>query len=87
MFYTYVLQSEKDGNLYIGWTQDLRERLTNHNQGLVESTKNRRPFRLVYYEACVVKEDAVKREKSLKTGFGRSYLNRRLTNIKHSGIV
>lgn len=87
MFYTYVLQSIKDGNLYIGWTQDLRERITKHNKGLVESTKNRRPLKLVYYEACLVKEDAIKREKSLKTGYGRSYLSRRLTGITHSGIV
>ncbi len=87
MFYTYVLQSIKDGNLYIGWTQDLRERITKHNKGLVESTKNRRPLKLVYYEACLVKEDAIKREKSLKTGYGRSCLSRRLTGITHSGIV
>ena len=80
MFYTYVLKSIKDGNFYIGWTNNLKDRLEEHNEGLVQSTKNRRPLKLAYYEACLVKEDAIKREKSLKTGFGRAYLNRRLSN-------
>jgi len=80
MFYTYVLKSIKDDNFYIGWTNNLKDRLEEHNEGLVRSTKNRRPLKLTYYEACLVKEDAIKREKSLKTGFGRAYLNRRLSN-------
>ena len=78
MYYNYVLKSELDSNLYIGWTEDLENRVKMHNQGLVESTKNRRPLELVYYEACLVKENAIKREKQLKTGFGRAYLKRRL---------
>jgi putative endonuclease len=78
MFYTYVLKSRKDGNLYIGFSSDLKRRISEHNKGLVEITKNRRPFDLIYYEACLNKEKAVEREKVLKTGFGRSYLKRRL---------
>jgi putative endonuclease len=77
MFYTYVLKSEKDNELYIGFCSDLKKRLREHNKGLVFSTKDRCPLRLVYYEACCDKNKAIEREKSLKTGFGRSYLKRR----------
>ncbi len=78
MFYTYVLKSAKDKELYIGFTDNLKVRLQQHNKGLVFSTKSRIPLILVYYEACLSKEKAIKREKSLKTGFGRAYLKNRL---------
>lgn len=80
MYYTYVLKSKKDGDLYVGWTTDLKARFDNHQLGLVQSTKYRTPFDLIYYEACVSEKDAIIREKSLKTGFGRAYLKRRLEN-------
>ena len=78
MFYTYVLKSKKDNNLYIGFTSDLKKRFIEHNKGLVLSTKNRCPLEIVYYEACWNKEKAIKREKTLKTGFGRAYLKKRI---------
>jgi putative endonuclease len=81
MQYVYVLKSLKDEKLYVGHTNDLRRRFKEHNTGRVDCTKNRIPFTLLYYEACNILEDAIKREKSLKTGFGRSYLNRRLSDI------
>ena len=77
-FYTYVLKSSKDDGLYIGWSTNLRERIEKHKKGQVQSTKNRRPLVLIYYEACLDKEKAIIREKQLKTGFGRAYLKRRL---------
>jgi putative endonuclease len=77
-FYTYVLKSEFDGTLYVGWTNDLKHRLTEHNGGHVASTKLRIPMTLVYYEACLSREKAILREKQLKTGFGRSYLSKRI---------
>lgn len=77
-FYTYVLQSLKDSNLYVGWTRDLKNRLAQHNKGQVDATKDRRPFKLIYFEACLEEKLAIKREKMLKTGFGRAYLKRRL---------
>lgn len=67
-----------DGNLYIGWTDDLKNRIKEHQKGGVFSTKNRLPIELVYYEACISKEKAIKREKQLKTGFGRKYLKNRI---------
>lgn len=78
MFYTYVLKSRTDGKLYVGFTDNLKRRFEEHNNGLVTSTKGRRPFDLVYYEACLVKEKAIKREKYFKTGFGRNFLKDRL---------
>ena len=66
MFYVYIIKSKKDGNLYLGSTNDLRKRVKKHNEGLVFSTKSRKPFELVYYEAYKSEKDARKREKSLK---------------------
>lgn len=77
-YYTYVLESTIDGNLYIGWTDDLKERVKNHNNGKVGSTRDRIPLKLVYYEACLSKEKAIEREKILKTGFGRKYIKHRV---------
>lgn len=79
MFYTYVLKSKKDGKLYVGWAKDLRDRVIKHNRGKVDSTRTRVPLELIYFEGCLSKELAIKREKQLKTGFGRAYLKRRLT--------
>ncbi len=78
MFYTYVLESKRDGKLYIGFTDNLKRRFDEHNNGLVKSTKNRVPFKLVYYEACNDKDKALKREKYFKTGFGRGFLKNRI---------
>jgi putative endonuclease len=66
MFFVYILKSKKDGKLYLGYTKDLKERLREHNLGLVRSTKSRIPFYLVYYESYSSKEDATKREHNLK---------------------
>lgn len=81
-YYTYVLESLKDGNLYAGWTDNLKERLVKHNNGKVESTAQRRPLKLIYYEACLSKEATLRREKYFKTGFGRRFLKNRLTGSR-----
>lgn len=78
MFYTYVLQSEMDGKFYTGSTTDLKLRFEQHNKGLVESTKRRKPFLLIYYEACIDRDDASRREKYLKMYHGKMYLKKRL---------
>ena len=56
-YYTYVLKSIKDGKMYAGYTKNLKLRFEHHNQGLVESTKNRQPLTLIYYEACLNQQD------------------------------
>jgi len=66
MFYVYVLRSMKDSKLYIGLTSDLRRRITEHNRGQTKSTKYRKSFNLVYYEAYQDFRDAKVRELKLK---------------------
>ena len=78
MHYVYVLRSKKDRKFYTGYTADLIKRMEDHNKGLVESTKNRRPLQLIYYEACAAQQDALHREKYLKTAYGKRYIKNRL---------
>ena len=78
MYYVYVLKSNKVGKLYTGSTGDLKRRLEEHNKGYEPSTKNMAPLDLIYYEACPSKYDALRREKYLKTVYGKRYLKSRL---------
>ena len=78
MFFVYILKSLSDKKLYTGFTNNLKNRLNKHNQGKIFSTKSRRPFKLIYYEAYLSEEDAKKREKYLKTGWGRNYIKKNL---------
>lgn len=80
MYYVYVLKSDKDGNLYVGYTKDLRNRFEEHNSGKSTSTRDRIPLRIIYYEACENKYDARHREKYLKTSWGKRYIKNRLKN-------
>ena len=80
MHYVYVLQSELDGQFYTGCTRDLRARFALHNAGKVPSTTNRRPLHLIYYEACLNEQDAFRREKYLKTTYGKHYIRVRCKN-------
>ena len=80
MTYVYVLRSIKDGDLYTGCTRDLRTRLLQHNSGKVCSTKERSPLELIYYEACTEERDAFRREKYLKTAYGKRYIKTRCKN-------
>jgi putative endonuclease len=76
--YTYVLKSETSGKLYTGATNNLAQRLNQHNNGTVFSTKYMRPLPLIYFEACLNKDDAYRREIYLKSGMGKRYLRNRL---------
>lgn len=80
MHYVYVLKPEKDNLWYTGCTSNLKDRLRFHNEGKVHSTKNRGPFILIYYEACINQSDAFRREKYLKTTYGKRYIHNRLKN-------
>ncbi|MFA5084225.1 MAG: GIY-YIG nuclease family protein [Candidatus Paceibacterota bacterium] len=66
MFFLYILKSLKDGNLYIGYTSNLRKRIEEHNSGKSKATNPRKPFKLIYYEAYISEKDAKHREYSLK---------------------
>ena len=72
-YYVYILQSEKDNKFYTGYTKDLKRRFELHQKGQVESTKDRRPLSLIYYEACLSQQDATHREKYLKSFHGKMF--------------
>ncbi len=78
LYYTYVLLSKKVNKFYTGYTKNLNLRFKQHNKGKVESTKDRRPLKLIYYEACLNQQDATKREKYLKTYLGKLFIHNRL---------
>jgi putative endonuclease len=80
MFYIYVLQSESDDGLYIGFSTDLRRRLKEHQEGKSFATSYRKPWRLIYYEVYLEEEDALGRERYLKSGGGRRFLQSQLRN-------
>ena len=80
MNYVYVLLSGKDGKFYTGSTKDLKRRINEHNSGRVDSTKERLPMKLIYYEACIDEIDARARETYLKSGMGKRYIRNRLKN-------
>ena len=78
MYYAYVLKSLVNGDVYIGYSEDLRTRLEYHNTGRVRSTKGNKPWSLVYYEAYLNKFDATKREKQLKMHAAKSALKKQI---------
>jgi putative endonuclease len=77
-YYVYVLRSQKDNRYYTGYTKNLKLRFERHNGGKIESTKNRIPFKLIYFEGCLDQQDATRREKYLKTYLGKMFIKNRL---------
>lgn len=89
MYYTYVLEiTDSKGSIkhYIGFSKNLKKRVEDHKSNSTKTTKNR-SIKLIYYEACLDEKDARKREQSLKTGFGRSFIKNRLKSYLLAGIV
>jgi putative endonuclease len=72
----YILQSEKDGRYYIGYTSALEERLKRHNQGRSTYTRGKAPWKLVYQEVCGSKSEAMRRENEIKSKKDREYIAR-----------
>ncbi len=81
MFYVNILFSEKDKQLYTGFTPNLKSRFKAHSDGYVKATKYRRPLKIIYYEAYSKELDARRREKYLKGGNGRDALKIQLKEI------
>ena len=77
-YYTYVLFSLRDKRLYIGFTTNLKNRLSEHANGKVTATKYPKPPKLIHYQYFIDKEEAKKREVFLKSGFGRNQLKESL---------
>ncbi|MBN2103338.1 GIY-YIG nuclease family protein [bacterium] len=79
-FYVYVLQSTIDNQFYVGYSINIQKRVDEHNRGRVKATKYRKTLNLVYWEGCLNQKDAIKREKYLKTAWGKRYIKNRITN-------
>ncbi len=79
MLYAYVPKSITYGTRYVGSAENVTIRLAAHNAGKVRYTKGRKPWKLIYQEQFYTRSEAVKREKFLKTGQGRKYLDSILT--------
>ena len=94
MYYIYILKLN-NGQLYTGFTSDLKRRILEHQNGNVDSTKHKRPIKLIHYEAYLKKSDAERREKFLKTTEGKRLLRMQIKDmlieigypIKNSEIV
>tara|TARA_Y100000310_G_scaffold344885_2_gene460251 strand:- start:2866 stop:3132 length:267 start_codon:yes stop_codon:yes gene_type:complete len=76
----YVLISKKDKGIYIGLTKNLKQRLKEHASGYTESTRDRRPLELIYFEGYITRKEAMQREKYLKTGWGGEYMKKVVRN-------
>ena len=79
MFFAYVIQSEIDGSLYKGHSEDLQRRLQQHNSGKTKSIKSKIPYILIYSEEFLTREESIKRDKYFKTAAGRRFLNSKLS--------
>ena len=83
-WFVYALRSVKDGELYIGISQDPDKRLKSHNRGVTESTRSRRPFVMVFQEECNSRREAREKEKYYKSGIGREILKKSNSSVAQS---
>ena len=74
MVYSVYAIKNKNGRIYVGLTKNINQRLEDHNKGRVFSTKGYKPWNLLYSESCKNRIEARKREKSLKSGYGKEFL-------------
>ncbi len=81
MCYTYILRSLKSKIFYYGYTNNLKERVNQHNAGLSKSTKPHRPWKLVFYTAFETEQQAKNFEQYLKTGSGKAFAYKRLVSV------
>jgi len=85
MSYVYLLKSAKNGSIYIGCTSDLKKRITEHNNNMSYHTKKYSPWKLVYFEGYISKQDAYRREHQLK--LHKQGLRRLKERLSHSLLV
>jgi len=77
MYYVYILKSEKDGSKYVGVSQDLKRRISEHNSGNAKYSDSKRPYKLIWYCAFLEKMKAYNFEKYLKSSSGYAFANKR----------
>lgn len=82
-YFVYGLFSLKDEKLYIGYSTDVYRRFEQHNTGENIRTKGRSPLKLIFYEAYLFKEDAIRRERYFKTTKGKRALKLMLSDTLH----
>jgi len=80
MFYVYILLLNNK-QIYTGYTEDLKRRIDEHKKGRAEFTSQRLPVKLIHYEAYLLKEDAERREKYLKTTEGKRFLRQQIKKV------
>ena len=76
MYFTYIIQSERTGRYYVGYTKDITLRLERHNLGWSKSTKSSIPWKLVHLEKFDLKSDAIKREHEIKSWKSRKKIEK-----------
>ena len=77
MFTVYVLHSQKFNKIYIGFTSDIEKRLFAHNHSSNKGwTKSFQPWKIIYFEEFKTKEEAMIREKQLKSSRGREFIKK-----------
>ena len=77
MWYAYILESQKNGRLYVGYTDNLRRRVLEHNSGIGgRYSSHNGPYKVIFYEAYIEKSDAMRAEKFFKSGYGREVLKK-----------
>ena len=86
-YYVYILESLKDGNIYVGRTINLKKRLVEHNRGLNFSTKPYSPYKIIHYEAYIDEEDAKRRERYLKSSTGSKMFKKMLREYFHKNKI
>ena len=74
MFCVYIIQSEKDGSYYIGHTEDVEKRLSEHNAFNGRYTSSKKPWKIVYREKLLSKAEAAQREREIKKKKSRRYI-------------
>ena len=76
MFYTYIIKSQKFDKYYIGYTNNLNDRLDTHNSGRSTYTKRYKPWKIIYYEIFNNRTKALSREKYFKSAAERKWLKK-----------
>ncbi|MFH1460381.1 MAG: GIY-YIG nuclease family protein [Candidatus Omnitrophota bacterium] len=74
MFYVYTLYDAENDKFYVGYTRDLKRRISEHKQGVVHTTVRFTKIEIVHYEGFVSEEDALRRERYFKTTKGKRTL-------------
>ena len=88
VYTVYVLWSDKLQKRYVGSTTEIAKRLSEHNRGCNKFTKGGLPWVLIHHEEFMTKHEALQREKYLKTGQGRAWLDEEFSEFrKGAGVV